>query len=240
MFHPQGPTFFELARQCLSSTEQGYDLLAPKFDLTPFRTPDRVLEVVAQRVRSLGPVDSLLDVCCGTGAALHWLGPQCRRAVGIDFSRGMLEVARAHGRGQPSRTQIDYVRGHALEMPFAAGFDLVVSFSAFGHILPTAEPQLVRQIAAALKPGGKFLFVTSTMPAKWSRAYWLARGFNAAMHLRNALVAPPFVMYYLTFLLPQVQGLLERHGFRVDVSDPFDGPHRRLRLVIATLESGPR
>jgi hypothetical protein len=44
MFHPQGPTFWELARQVLSSTERGYDLLAPKFDFTPFRTPEEILD----------------------------------------------------------------------------------------------------------------------------------------------------------------------------------------------------
>ena len=46
MFHPQGPTFLELARQALSSTERGYDLLASKFDYTPFRTPNEIIEVV--------------------------------------------------------------------------------------------------------------------------------------------------------------------------------------------------
>ena len=44
MFRPGGPTFVELARQALSSVERGYDLLAPKFDLTPFRTHDELLE----------------------------------------------------------------------------------------------------------------------------------------------------------------------------------------------------
>ena len=43
MFHPQGPTVWELLVQALSSTEQGYDLLAPKFDSTPFRTPEAIL-----------------------------------------------------------------------------------------------------------------------------------------------------------------------------------------------------
>ena len=38
MFSPGGPTFRELMQQALASTERGYDLLAPKFDLTPFRT----------------------------------------------------------------------------------------------------------------------------------------------------------------------------------------------------------
>jgi hypothetical protein len=43
MFHPQGPTLRELLVQALSSTERGYDLLASKFDYTPFRTPEAIL-----------------------------------------------------------------------------------------------------------------------------------------------------------------------------------------------------
>ncbi|MCM2386961.1 SAM-dependent methyltransferase, partial [Streptomyces sp. CWNU-1] len=43
MFTSSGPTFRELTVQALSSIERGYDLLAPKFDATPFRTPDRLL-----------------------------------------------------------------------------------------------------------------------------------------------------------------------------------------------------
>ena len=75
MFHPKGPTFFELARQALSSTERGYDLLAPKFDFTPFRTPDEILSVVAAQLERLAPFGSALDICCGTGAAMQAMRP---------------------------------------------------------------------------------------------------------------------------------------------------------------------
>ncbi len=57
MFTKQGPTVRELAVQALSSTERGYDLLAPKFDHTPYRTPDQVLDAVTREVRGLGPFD---------------------------------------------------------------------------------------------------------------------------------------------------------------------------------------
>src|SRR5690606_33847766 len=95
MFHPDGPTFFELAQQALSSTDRGYDLLAPKFDLTPFRTPDEVLEVAAARTAKAGaPVRKVLDVCCGTGAAMRWFRPLASEAiVGVDRSTGMLAEA---------------------------------------------------------------------------------------------------------------------------------------------------
>src|SRR5437763_10148780 len=95
MFHAKGPTFWELAVQALSSTEHGYDLLAPKFDYTPFRTPDAVLARVGEHLAPLGPFTSGLDVCCGTGAAMRMLRPLCReRVVGLDISAGMLGVAR--------------------------------------------------------------------------------------------------------------------------------------------------
>src|SRR5881227_3429906 len=95
MFHPKGPTFWELAVQALSSTERGYDLLAPKFEYTPFRTPDEVLAKVADYLRTLGPINSALDICCGTGAGLRFLRPFCHdRAVGLDVSAGMLTEAR--------------------------------------------------------------------------------------------------------------------------------------------------
>ncbi|MYR55176.1 methyltransferase domain-containing protein, partial [Streptomyces sp. SID625] len=95
MFSPEGPTARELAVQALSSVERGYDLLAPKFDHTPFRTPDAVLDAVGSVLERTGPYTDGLDLCCGTGAGLDVLRRVCRTSVtGVDFSAGMLAVAR--------------------------------------------------------------------------------------------------------------------------------------------------
>ena len=89
MFHPQGPTVWELLVQGLSSTEQGYDLLAPKFDSTPFRTPEAILGPAMAQLGGPASIATALDMCCGTGAALSHLRPLCRdRVVGIDLSQG--------------------------------------------------------------------------------------------------------------------------------------------------------
>ena len=236
MFHPHGPTFFELARQALSSTRRGYDLLAPKFDYTPFRTPDWVLEAIAPQIGAAGSVGSALDVCCGTGGAMRMLRPLCReRVVGIDFSPGMLEVARQKTADSPGDAAFEFVNGDVLEMTFDAEFDVATCFGACGHILPRDEPRFVEGIRQALKPGGRFVFVTCYPPPVWSRRYLLSRGFNAAMHVRNLLIRPPFVMFYLTFLLPGVRTLLEAHGFEVVEKDGlFRGEWRELQLVVAT------
>jgi SAM-dependent methyltransferase len=109
MFTPQGPTLRELVAQALSSVEHGYDLLAPKFDHTPFRTPDSVLDAVARALGPIGPFDHGLDLCCGTGAGMEVLSGLCRGSVtGIDISAGMLAVGRERaGMGGSKRTDAD-------------------------------------------------------------------------------------------------------------------------------------
>jgi ubiquinone/menaquinone biosynthesis C-methylase UbiE len=236
MFHLDGPTFFELAEQALSSTERGYDLLAPKFDNTPFRTPDEILERVAERLGGAESVDRALDVCCGTGAAMRALRPLCREEiVGVDMSQGMLDEAKRRLRDAPGTATVRLLRADALALPYREEFDLAVSFGAFGHILEDDEPRLVQNIRRALVPGGRFAFVTSDPPSLFMPGYWLARGFNTAIRARNMLLKPAFVMYYLTFLLPRAEALLEAEAFEVEVvRDVFPRPFHRLVLVIAT------
>ncbi|MFD9429182.1 MULTISPECIES: class I SAM-dependent methyltransferase [unclassified Streptomyces] len=242
MFTQTGPTFRELAVQALSSTERGYDLLAPKFDHTPYRTPDRVLDAVTSALRPLGPFDAGLDVCCGTGAGVGVLRRLCReRVTGVDFSAGML----AEGRSSlPERTggpAVDWVRADARALPFTASFDLALSLGAFGHFLPKERPGLFAQVHGALRPGGRFVFPLGAPPAVGSRTYWTLLGFDAAMRVRNALWRPRFIMYYRTFRLPDVLADLTRTGFTMrllpltELGLRDDGSPRG-RLVVATRE----
>ncbi len=237
MFSPEGPTLRELAVQALSSVERGYDLLAPKFDHTPYRTPDRVLDAVASRLAPLGPFGRGLDLCCGTGAGVGVLTRLCRDGVtGVDFSAGMLSVARA--RPAPAGPEATWVRADARALPFGAAFDLVVSFGAFGHFLPRELPGLFAQVRSVLRPGGRFAFPVGAPPRPGSPAYWTLLGFDAAMRVRNALWRPPFVMYYRTFRLGDVGRELARAGFATGLyalpglgRRPDGSP--RARLVVA-------
>lgn len=231
MFHPEGPSLASLARQALSSTRRGYDLLAPRFDRTPFRTPPDLLEQVFTRV---GTVDRALDVCCGTGAAMIALRPHVRQElVGIDFSPGMLEEARRRVGEAPGDAPARFVLGDVLEMGFDAEFDLATSFGAFGHIVKPDQPRFLRNIHRALRPGGRFVFVTSEPPPRLDRRALIYRAFNGVMRVRNRLLKPRFVMYYLNFLLPDAVASLREAGFRVEVEDlPWRG--RPVKLVTAT------
>ena len=239
MFCPQGPSAAELARQVLSSVEGGYDLLAPKFDYTPYRTPDRLLDATTDALRPLGPFGRGLDVCSGTGAGLRVLRPLCPGAVtGVDFSAGMLEQAR---RAHPDA---GWVRADARALPFTAAFDLAVSFGALGHFLAAERPALFDGVYRALRPGGAFAFPVGAQPPVTSVRYWGLLGFDLAMRIRNAVWRAPFVMYYRGCPLPAVREELTAAGFIVTTvplttaGRPEDGGPR-CQLVLARRPTAP-
>jgi len=225
--------------QALSSVEDGYDLLAPKFDYTPFRTPDDVLDATVGALRPLGPFGRGLDVCCGTGAGMRVLESVCQGPVmGVDFSAGMLAQAR---RAHPDA---GWVRADARALPFAEGFDLAVSFGALGHFLPAERPALFAGVYRALRPGGVFAVPVGAPPPLTSIWYWALAGFDLAMRVRNALWRPAFVMYYRTCPLPAVRDDLTAAGFTV-TTIPLTALGRRedgsprYRLILARTASTP-
>ena len=229
----------ELARQALSSVEGGYDLLAPKFDHTPFRTPDGVLDATAGALRPLGSFGRGLDVCCGTGAGLRVLESVCHGPVtGVDFSTGMLAQART------AHPDARWVRADVRALPFAGVFDLAVSFGALGHFLPAERPALFAGVYRALRPGGVFAFPVGAPQPVTSRGYWALLGFDLVMRVRNAVWRPRFVMYYRTCPLPAVRHDLTASGFTV-TTVPLTALGRRVdgspryRLVLARRASPP-
>lgn len=230
-----GPSFYELCRQALSGTEQGYDLLAPQFETTTFCTPTEIIAQALEPLQDAG-IHAALDLCCGTGTALPPLRAVVDgRIVGVDFSQGMLDIAER----QADALGVELLRRDVLELhtdaSLVAGFDLVTCFGAVGHIQREDHSRFVGNIRRALKVGGRFVFLTTDEPPKWSRSNMVGKTFNAVMRVRNAIVSPPFVMFYLTFLLPEAERVLRWYDFDVSVErDRFVGEYAPLAIVTAT------
>ena len=81
-------------------------------------------------------------------------------------------------------------------------------------------------------------FPVGAPPPVTSSWYWVLRGFDLAMRVRNAVWRPPFVMYYRTCPLPAARNDLTASGFTV-TTVPLTALGRRedgsprYRLVLA-------
>jgi SAM-dependent methyltransferase len=162
------------------------------------------------------------------------------RLVGVDFSAGMLaEAKKTLGiesvLSHPSNPTIELLEKDVFDLAYDKEFDVITCFGAFGHILQEAETRFLALVRKALAPGGRFIFVTGEKPAFYDPRTLVARGFNAAMVIRNAIVSPPFIMYYLTFLLPEIERKLKWAGFEVAKKEGlFDKPFSKLVVITAT------
>ena len=123
--------------------------------LYPHRDDEDARRAVAliRSVISWRPGDRILDLACGPGRHAAELDRLGGHVVGFDLSRAMLRRAR-------ERTRARLVRGDMRALPFRdSSFALAVNlFTSFGYFLDDAEHRLVvRQVAAALAPGGHFV-----------------------------------------------------------------------------------
>ncbi len=235
MFHKNGPTFTELIQQGLSSTQKGYDLLAPKFDFTPFRTSPIILDAVMRQLSGKRKYNDALDLCTGTGAGISALLKIVQnKIVGVDWSDPMLEEARK--RFGLLRHKVDLVHQDIFSLDHRDQFDLVTCFGAEGHIERHRQKDFIDIVHSSLRSGGEFAFVTSEMPSLLSPPLWIYVGFDLVMRVRNILIKPPFVMYYLNFLLPNVLNLFKKQDWSSMKVVPLEicGNPTPLRLVIAT------
>jgi demethylmenaquinone methyltransferase/2-methoxy-6-polyprenyl-1,4-benzoquinol methylase len=116
---------------------------------------------------ALGPGDSALDVCCGTGdLALELarrVGPS-GSVIGCDFSEPMLDLARekAQERGEDG---VRFEWGDALELPYGEGrFDAVTV--GFGVRNLADLDRGLREMARVLAPGGRLVILEITQPRR--------------------------------------------------------------------------
>ena len=142
----------------------------------------------------------VVDLGCGFGWFCRFAAEAGAASVlGIDLSENMLATARAEGGG------IAYERAdlETLVLP-AAAFDLVYSSLAVHYVADF--PRLARMVAAALEPGGRFVFsmehplYTAPSAPGWiehgGRRVWPLDAYLAEGERRTDWLAPGVIKYH--------------------------------------------
>jgi ubiquinone/menaquinone biosynthesis C-methylase UbiE len=104
---------------------------------------------------------SVLDLACGEGFYTRFLRRAgAGRTVGVDLSRGMIDLALEEERRQP--LGIEYLQRDAASLDLGAGFDLVVAAYLLNYA-PDYDALLgmCRAAARHLPPGARFVTVNN-------------------------------------------------------------------------------
>jgi SAM-dependent methyltransferase len=138
------------------------------------------------RAAAVRPGESVLDVGCGCGWSTIEVARAAGggRAVGIDLSGGMLEVARA--RASEAGLAIELEQADAQAHPFEANaFDVVIS--SFGVMFFADVEAAFANLGRAVRPGGRVAFVAwgPIEENEWQRA------IRAALAAGREIPAPP-------------------------------------------------
>src|SRR3954451_16996509 len=115
-----------------------------------FMTAREIRALAAQA--GIGPAVAVVGLCCGSAGPGRWLTQELGCAyLGVDASASAVAIARERAGDLPCRFAIAQVP------PLPAGsFDVVLLLETL--LAFEAKDVLVGEIAAALRPGGRFAF----------------------------------------------------------------------------------
>jgi SAM-dependent methyltransferase len=163
------------------------------------------------RVAGVGPGAAVLDLCCGTAGPGRLLTRELGcRYLGVDASAGAVGIARERADGAPCRFAVAQVP------PLPAGcFDVVLLLETM--LAFEDKDALVRAIASALRPGGRFAFTLEEGPP-------LTGAEHAAMPDADTVWLTP---------LDELIACLERAGLVVIWQEDHSPAHRAMAEALA-------
>jgi ubiquinone/menaquinone biosynthesis C-methylase UbiE len=166
----------------------------------------RELQSASLAELDLSADDALLDLGCGTGAAVRAAAPTVRRAVGVDLSHEMVLRARELAGGLAN---VEFREGDVSSaLPFSDGeFSALLCTTAFHHF--PQQARTIAEIARVVGPRGRVVIADANRehPAVWLLD-WLLRvcqrshvGFRGPSHLTEDLRTAGFAEVRVSTLL---------------------------------------
>lgn len=144
----------------------------------------RWIKKTLKRSASSMNVMRVLDVGCGTGAAVIDLKKLFGRAVdvvGIDVVQLQIELGRKKTKRHGVVAQLEWYDGSHLPFP-SQSFDAVYTSDVLGHV--SDVPAWMHELVRVLKPGGALAMFSESKLGRhaWIRQYLLDRGLNVDPH----------------------------------------------------------
>ena len=207
-----------------------YDAIARLYDpWSASVTEDVSFYLEEARRVAPGPV---LELGVGTGRIAVPIAADGIEVIGVDSSRGMLEVCRERAALAGAADRLDLRLGDLAHPPVRGPLPLVLCpFRSFLHL--SSDGERLRALGAVrnlLRPGGRLVFdvfepgaddIADTHgrwlerePGIWERAYWDERARTLTLSVSGESGSATMELAWLS--RPEWRALLERAGFHVE------------------------
>jgi len=191
-----------------------YDQIAEEYKqskLQPWRT--HIERYTLLRLAGVLTGKSAIDLACGEGYYTRLLRQRgAARVVGVDLSRGMIELAQAQEKRAPLGVEYRVVDVKDLEVN--EPFDLAVAAYLLNYASTAEElTRMCQAIARALKPGGRFVTVNNN-PMDPPENFGIGRAYGFAKHLVGDLKEGAPIVW--EFFLPD--GAFEITNYQLSVA----------------------
>ena len=178
-----------------------YDQIAEQYKrakLQPWRT--HIERYTLLRLAGDVAGKAVIDLACGEGYYTRALRRQgAARVVGVDLSRGMIELAEAEEARRP--LGVEYRVGDVRTLEVPGEFDLAFAAYLLNHARTAEElTQMCRAVARALRPGGRFVTANSN-PADPTAAFSACRAYGFSGRVEGPLVEGAPIVW--EFFLPE-------------------------------------
>lgn len=198
-----------------------YDAVAPVYGLWSALFESRAARRAFEAARLSGN-ESILEVAIGEGGFFSVLAkvPGLKRCVGVDLSWRML----ARGRRRLAASGVErcnLCRANALSLPFdGAVFDILFNLYMIDLLLEEDVPNVLREFARVLRPGGRLIVLTMAEQARLMNAVW-----SWLYHVSPVLVGG-------CRPIPAAE-TLESNGWKIDLREQISQCGFRSELIVA-------
>jgi SAM-dependent methyltransferase len=201
-----------------------------------------------EQALGLSPGASVLDVPCGAGRISLALSERGYRITGVDLSRDFLRHARAADAGG----RIEWEERDMRDLPWPGRFDAAFCVgNSFGYLDDEGDAVFLRAVAAALKPGGRFILQTpmivESLLSRLDDRPWFTAGdvyllvsneydpARGRLDIEYTFVSDGNVETrrgsHRAYTYRQLVELMEAAGFAVRAAEPWTPASHQLTLV---------
>lgn len=197
------------------------DYIKTYIDTTPPKLTKKQVSFLIDKL-GLTAKNKILDLGCGYGRHTLELAKRGFSVIGFDYSKSLLAIARQEAKKQSINAK--FIKGDMRKLDFKNEFDVVVCmFTSFGYFSTSSEHEItLRNIAAALKSGGKFLLDTNNLIRSLS-----AIVKEGTMNLQGEIIVPAKISKL-------------SNGLKVALSQKFDLKTMRWKLIRRWTENGKK